>query len=233
MRRSIPVSLVAIDNVAHRFTARALLECLLRVDPKQVLILTDDPSKIRVPGAEYRPFDGDLLGVVRALWYEVPSLLRASHFIWVQWDSWILDEFCWTDTFLDYDYVGCPSDWGGNRKELSVGGGGFSLRSYNLARRLGNFVPTINEDFVICLELRSALEREGFTWASLDLAARYAIGTGQPPPGGVFGYHSCYNWLNILPREEREDLFRVAPPYVRNHRHFKHMMEFHRAYPEI
>jgi hypothetical protein len=101
----------------------------------------------------------------------------------------------WTDEFYDYDYIGAP--WplyiGWPKENFQVGNGGFSLRSKRLCARVQSFpVSSSNEDAVLCSNLKPVLEKEGFKWASVDVAKRFAIEfhiDENHTLDSVFGFH--------------------------------------------
>ncbi len=141
---------------------------------------------------------------MRALWQEVPTRLVARHFIWIQWDSWVLDADRWTNEFLGYDYIGAPwpllpgSLWDrmGYVKGRNVGNGGFSLRSTALMRHCQNLTLWLPEDDAICRKHRAALEAKGFRWAPEELAARFSF--EYIPAEGTFGFHGKHNFPRVL-----------------------------------
>lgn len=190
----------------------ALGRTLDKITPEQLLIYTDAPDKIPAPGAEYHDFRGDYVGAMRCLWYEMPHHLRTTHWLWIQPDSWVLDEGRWTDEFLKYDYIGAPwplhpaSDWArlGYQPGRNVGNGGFSLRSRSLAlwvaTRPDDYLLWLPEDDCLCRRYRPRLEAEGFWWAPPELAERFSFECAQPPAEGSFGFHG---WVHIAGRAPR------------------------------
>ena len=174
------VTLVAIDDVAHELTRMALQECLDRAAFGDVLVLTDQPEKIRLHGARYSTFesDGSVVGVERAFWYTATPLVETPWMLWAQWDSWILNPECWDDAFFGYDYIGAPW-WYVDDPEHNVGNGGFSLRS----TRLMNFLNENREEFpfqryeddTIWRKYGDRLKALGFTVAPMDIACRFSF----------------------------------------------------------
>ncbi len=215
---------MAIDNSTHDLTRLALEDSLAQIAPRQVLILTDAPKKIPIPGAEYHHFDGGYISAMRALWYEVPKLIKPSHYIWIQWDSWVLDADRWEEAFLDYDYIGAPwpidpgSFWDryGYTEDTRVGNGGFCLRATALMRflRTNAQLPLwLPEDDAICRKHRKALAAEGFRWAPAELATRFSFEFTAPPPEGTFGFHAGHNIPFVLSGDKLTERLRVAHRY--------------------
>jgi len=95
----------------------------------------------------------------------------------IQCDGFVVHPELWSENFIKYDYIGAPwpntSHWilPGTR----VGNGGVSIRS----KRLMEYVKTIplrgNEDTAICVSLRNHLESSGFTFAPLEVAAKFSV----------------------------------------------------------
>jgi Protein of unknown function (DUF5672) len=197
----LPIAVVAITNCDYATLGDALQRTLKKITPRQILVFTDAPAKIPVYGAEYRDFDGDYVGAMRCLWYEVPEHVIATHMLWVQPDSWVLDAGRWTDEFLQYDYIGAPwplnpdCDWYklGYQPGKNVGNGGFSLRSRTLISLLAahpdEYPLWLPEDDAICRRHRPRLEEAGIRFAPPELAARFSFECAEPLPEGTFGFH--------------------------------------------
>lgn len=86
--------------------------------------------------------------------YALGRLVRAEHILIVQADGWVVDETCWSDDFLEFDYVGAPThrawvddgdgaawrsrfSWVAGYRQTTtavVMNGGFSLRSKRCLR---------------------------------------------------------------------------------------------------
>lgn len=102
------VALVAIDNVCHELTRKAIERCLRHVEPGEVLIFSD--KDIGVAGARTVPI-GDVrsnMDAERMMYQGVAPHLNHDFALYVQWDSWIVRPDLWTDEFLGYDWIGAP-----------------------------------------------------------------------------------------------------------------------------
>lgn len=93
-------------------------------------------------------------------------------------DGFIQNPKAWSNSYLDYDYIGAPIYYGG---KIFCGNGGFSLRSKKICQRAyelfidnKNYLRNHNEDVVISYFLRNQLENEGFRIPSLDVASRFS-----------------------------------------------------------
>jgi hypothetical protein len=214
-RVSLPnVTVVAVDCVAHELTQMAIEDTLCEVEPAEVLLWSDRfVGRHASRHCDCRSLDD----VARVLWYEVPARVRTSHFLVVQWDGWVLDDARWDPKWLDVDYLGAPWPW--HDDGLTVGNGGFSLRSTEFARwvaaNAGRYPPVAgeNEDVSLCRRYRSALQRDGFVWGSRAQAEAFSFEREEPHP--TFGYHGAWNWPRVLSPERLAERLERANDYVR------------------
>ena len=188
MRLSLPdVTLVAIDQgPVAELQELAVRDCLA---------VADFAAVIRDVG----PID-NVLAWDRASWYDVPPLVKTTHYLMIQWDSWIINPAAWSDEFLGYDYIGAPWWYGDGR---NVGNAGFSLRS----TRLGHYLADNRDKFPllqlpiddrIC-RLYRPLMRGDLLWAPDDVAWRFARErTGWERPQPSFGFHGLWNFPRVL-----------------------------------
>lgn len=215
------VTLVLVETREHALARLALLDCLKRATPGEVLILTDKPTELKVPHHNVRyhkvPDWPEKIGWSRSWWYDVPPLLQTAYTLNIQWDSWICDQLMWTDEFYHYDYIGAPW-WYKDGK--NVGNGGFSFVSTALKRYLrankDKFpCDTAVDDDLLCRKYRAALEDVGFRWAPERLAHRFAFECNRPSPTSQhFGFHGAFNFNEVLgpiELEERAKLMLESP----------------------
>ena len=189
----------AIDTANTALTARALALCCHRSDFGDVLLIADQPVDVKArferidplpTRAHYSEF------VLRKLHHRISTPFALV----VQWDGYIVAPQCWTDEFLQYDYIGAPWHWHGDT--MTVGNGGFSLRSRRLLELLAS--PAIPdpghqpEDHYICRTLRPMLEaRHGIRFAPEEMARKFAYETSHPEVPS-FGFHGLYNlWRHV------------------------------------
>jgi hypothetical protein len=190
-------------------------------------------AKVIVASNRLKVFDGtdaELIAVEdwadkgereRFIWYELSKEVHTRHWLRMQWDGWIVDPQQWTDLFLAYDYIGAPWLW--HADNYKVGNGGFALHS----KRLANFLREYRTAFPIggladddiCRVHRQALEDQGFTWAPLHLAERFAFEGG--PDGrrwGIapetFGFHGIWNFAHVLTTDEMLERASYATSYA-------------------
>ena len=234
MKLHLPdVTLVAIDSICHELTARAVKECLDKAQFGAVKIFTDNRAPFQAA------FDSEIIEaptfasldeVMIYLWYQVPQHIATSHALVVQWDSGIISEACWSERFLQFDYVGAPWGWYGDQYE--VGNGGFSLRSRRLmrfvAKRKQDFPLGHPEDDVLCRRYRKNLERRGFRWCPNDLALQFSFEwTGFSGIDRHFGYHGVFNWPRVFSVEALHEriLLMLKNKYLNQPKHLRELLD--------
>ena len=204
------VTLVATETRRHELARRTLLDAVSKINFGGVVISTNDPARIPIPGARYLDIPDWPTKNDCEKWHswDGPKAATTSHVLLMEWDSGIWDTSVWRDEFLDYDFIGAP--W--PHEKLQVGNGGFSLRS----KRLSDFIadnrdrfPETFTDVGLCRTHRPELEAVGgFKWAPSALAYAFSHEIECPGlhyTGGHFGFHSTHensNWFRALPREE-------------------------------
>jgi len=191
------VTLCAADSINHELALRALTISSDLCTFGEVIFFTheDVPSNfrtIRIPQLLSRD-DYSAFILKRLVDYiDTPWVLI------VQWDGYVLDPGAWSQEFLEYDYIGASWPW--HRDGLTVGNGGFSLRSRHLLCTLAQErfqVPVgVNEDELICRVFRPTLETEyGIRFAPEHIAELFAYEHGIPNHS-TFGFHGAFNLLH-------------------------------------
>jgi hypothetical protein len=221
MIRLPDVTLCAIDHAAHDLTRLALERSMRHIEFADVVVLSDTDL---LPGARWHQTNAtNAMEACVLLWYVLPRYVKTSHFLYQQWDSWVINPDAWTDEFLQYDYIGAP--WGedinaklpiGCDADKYVGNGGFSLRSKRLHETLKDEHFTFDEleDRAICVYHRRLLERYGMKWPTRELAGRFSAETYWPKDHVPFGFHAAYNFPCALTPDEFEDVLHAATPYA-------------------
>jgi hypothetical protein len=216
-------TLLCLDTLNHELAARALSRSLEACRFERAVFLTDRP--VMVPGVEVVAVpvisgrDDYSERVLRGL---LP-FVDTEFALLIQWDGYVLNGDAWTDSFLQYDYIGArwwhPS--GGN-----VGNGGFSLRSRRLLKAViaaGTSLSdaeTENEDEAICRRLRGRLEVEyGLRFAPENVADLFSIervGLNPRP----FGFHGLFNMAERVTAGELDWFCRRVPASAWRSREF-------------
>ena len=211
------VTLVAVTSVALPATVRALEESRRSIGFGQVLWLSDRPMPSGSPaGITWRqiPRIASRQAYSRFMLFDLAEHITTSHVLSVQWDGYVLNPARWSDTFLDYDYIGAP--WPQFQDAHRVGNGGFSLRSARLLRACRDLPRNCAEaeDIAICRTHRAMLEAtHGLRFAPEPVASRFAY-ERIPATGDEFGFHGVFNLARIMPRKPFDALVRTLEPSI-------------------
>tara|TARA_R110000822_G_scaffold79097_3_gene189413 strand:+ start:5254 stop:5979 length:726 start_codon:yes stop_codon:yes gene_type:complete len=149
--------------------------------------------------------------------YKLIEHVDTDYMLMIHPDGFIINPDCWTDEFLEWDYIGAPwpvrndayIDPFGNHHR--VGNGGFTLRSKKLLETPANCnVPfevnegdfykhmnagAYNEDGNICVHNRHIFENNGCKFAPVEIAALFSHETPTPETKLVekpFGFHRYF-----------------------------------------
>jgi len=215
------VTLLMIETRCHELAARAVLDSIAKVDFGDVVIFTDKPQELKVPGAYYVQVDDwpNKLGWAECYWYEAYKRVRTSHALLIQWDSWVFCPDMWRSHYLAFDYIGAPWWY----KFWNVGNSGFGMRSLELMRFVAKNcdlypVTTAAEDDLMSRKYRPALEAHGdFKWADDSTALDFSFECiRRSRDSRHFGFHALKNWPFVLSKDElNERLFLASKnPYI-------------------
>jgi hypothetical protein len=197
------VTLCAADCVTTALAARALGQCTSRCDFADAILFSDAPMAadgfrvVRIASlksrADYSAF----------ILKELPRLITTDYVLVVQWDGYVLEPDAWTDEFMRWDYVGARWPW--HTDGMTVGNGGFSLRSRRLlaATAASDFplLSDLNEDEQICRAQRQRLCASGLRFAPEALADRFSYERSLPERP-TFGFHGLFNlWRHVEDQE--------------------------------
>ena len=145
---------------------------------------------------------------------ELNDYFKTDYVLIGQYDGYILHEDMWDDEFLDYDYIGAPWPWKTDGfvtpfgEHISVGNGGFSLRSKKLLEvpskveipfdvvSMNDFYKMFgainwNEDGNICVHNRHIFEKQGCKFAPVEVAKYFSHESPLDINKGIvpFGFH--------------------------------------------
>lgn len=210
------VTICAADCVTTWLAARALCRSTALCEFGDAILFCDEPIDhndfrcVRIAPlrsrAEYSQF------VLQQLchYIETPFALV------VQWDGYVLEPSAWSTEFLRYDYIGARWPW--HTDGMTVGNGGFSLRSRKLLEITGGpsfpVHPQINEDDQICRVQRPRLIREfAINFAPEAIADRFSYERGLPD-GPSFGFHGLFNLWRHVEDDELAAMIREFPPHI-------------------
>lgn len=224
------VTLLFVETRAHKITERVINDCLSKAKFGDVMIYTDKPDLIPIPGARVYPVPDFPNKKLAGQFYYSKAMekVETDFALMLEWDAGIFDPDKWLPDFFDYDYIGAP--WNVRHDDpYDVGNGGFTLMS----KRLGHFLCEhtaqypVATDWDICRIQRRHLEPMGFKWAPYPMATRFAWELAPRCPDH-FGYHGAFRWIDVLSRDEivvrarfmtespylltkMKDIFRYAP----------------------
>lgn len=211
------VTLVAVTSVALEPTIRALQESMRMARFGSVLLISHRPpprgSSAEIRWQEIEPITSRAHYSAFML-RDLHRHVRTSHALCIQWDGYVLDGGHWQDNFLTFDYVGAP--WPHFGDGLTVGNGGFSLRSRRLMEATAHLdVPVgVAEDVAICRLRRRELEdRFNIIFAPEDVARQFAYERFEPR-GEEFGFHGAFNMPDIVGGQEMRWVFSRIEPHL-------------------
>jgi hypothetical protein len=206
------VTLCAVDCVTPALAADALQKSSVGLTYGDVFLLTDTTTVVDVPIRtipSLRSRDAYSSFILRNL----VEFVQTSHVLIVQWDGFVLDPRHWHPEFLRVDYIG--AQWGWFNDGMTVGNGGFSLRSRKLleatAKAFEDTNIAANEDVLICREHRRWLEQQfNIVFASPAMADRFSY-ERTPPAAPTFGFHGMFNFWRHFNDNQLLDLVLSLP----------------------
>ena len=130
----------------------------------------------------------------RFVLHELHKYVNTHHVLISQWDGFIINFDKWSDSFLDYDYIGAP--WWWKSDSVYGGNGGFSLRSKRLLDKTKDleYDESIPEDEFICVKNLNNLIQQGIKFAVKDVSRSFSV--ENELCDSSFGFHS-YSTQNI------------------------------------
>lgn len=226
------LSLLAITTINHDLTWFAVNRTAQAVPCDKVVVMSD--RKPEIPGSFYHielPRNFGLLDYNIMVMKNLAQYIQTDHVLIVQYDGMATNSEFWSDSFLEYDYVGPAfSPWryavyhdlkdvpeaqslydSWPRNRLVTGSGGFSLRSRRLIQALCND-PEIQcpwsssdyfiEDVLINFVYRDYLEQHhGIKFAPLEVSLAFGAEHVRNHDMSL-GFHGWYNAPWFLEDEE-------------------------------
>jgi Protein of unknown function (DUF5672) len=207
------VTLLVVETRARELARLATIDTVAKIQFAEVVICTDDPGRMVVPGARYvQTHDWPTVDALsHYIAFEAMREPKTEHIMFLEWDGGVADPTLWRDQFLAYDYIGAPWPWW--HDGMRVGNGGFSIRS----RRLANFVVANRHRFPartdnnLCRDYRRQIEQEGaFSWAPEDVALDFSIeNRAAGAPFRHFGFHRARHWPEALSQPDVIERLRI------------------------
>jgi hypothetical protein len=187
------VTICSIDCVTASLAADAINESMEHIVFGDAILLSDRVISGRFRSVQIEKLNSRL-EYSRFVIEELVDYINTEFVLIVQWDGFVTSAATWDKIFLDYDYIGARWPW--HKDSLSVGNGGFSLRSKRLMKEVLLNGPSIdyslNEDEIICQSYRSHLVDKGMRFASESIADRFSY-ERVVPEFETFGFHGFFN----------------------------------------
>jgi uncharacterized protein DUF5672/SEC-C motif-containing protein len=207
------ITLCAADSANVALSARALALSMERCDFADTVLFSHQPAQGLFRSVNIAPLNSRN-DYSEFMMRELPNHIDTAYALIVQWDGYVINADAWTPEFRDYDYIGARWTWFDDG--MTVGNGGFSLRSQKLLRALRDprfaVIPGVNEDELICRDYRATLEREyGIRIAPESIADLFSY-ERTIPAGPTFGFHGLFNmWRHTEDREMTALVDRLHP----------------------
>jgi len=203
------VSLCAVASVNVSATLDALQRSRSAIDFGRVILFTNEKMTKNVMGIAIIPIEilNSSQEYSHFILSDLPRYIETDHVLIIQWDGFVIEPNLWSDTFLDYDYIGAV--WPQFADGGTVGNGGFSLRSRRLldACRDPDFRVEHPEDTAICRKNRRLLEeKHGIRFAPPEVAKRFSY-ERQRSGGKTFGFHGIFNLLDAVGPKDFADIY--------------------------
>jgi hypothetical protein len=204
------VTLFAIDIMNPDKIFRVMKDCIAKcrfhsatlLTDTDKCMMTDDPEIeiVRHKERNHRPYKmfGCMDHEHNAIVKPVEYMKGATHMLFIEWDSGIINPAAWKNDWLNYDYIGAPwrnhtiKGWPPCTPANCVGNSGFSLRSQKFCELTAAFgkVPVremLLHDAWMCRTMRGQFELKGARYAPRQVAERFSIEDWKH--SGQFGFH--------------------------------------------
>jgi len=194
------VTICAADCVTPSLTARALKKSTDLCDFGDAILFSDSriaDKCFRTVAIEKLQSKSDYSKFILK---DLVRFICTPFVLLVQWDGYVLEPRVWVQDFFDYDLIGAKWHW--YKDGMTVGNGGFTLRSQKLLKALSDerypFVPGVPEDHQICRFYRPKLISDlGIRFAPEPLADRFSYERPRPD-APTFGFHGLFNiWRHV------------------------------------
>ena len=202
------VTICAVDCAMPDLALRGIYKSLEACSFGDALLLSHDEinceNGVRFIGVEQI---SSIVDYSRFLMKDLHRYIETPYVLIIQWDGYVIDPLSWSPAFLEYDYVGAKWPW--HQDKLTVGNGGFSLRSKKLLDAVASskipFITDLPEDDQICRVHRESLEKQfGIKFADEVTADLFSYERSLPDVS-TFGFHGIFNMWRYLEDSEVED----------------------------
>jgi hypothetical protein len=209
------VTICAVDSVNVALTARALDLSMAKCNFADAILFSDQPVKGTFRTEKIEKINSTV-EYSFFCWKILPDFVKTRFVLIVQWDGYVINAAAWKPIFRTYDYIGAR--WPFVTDALSVGNGGFSLRSRKflcaLAESRFELHESQNSDWIACRTYRPTLATEyGIRFAPPHVADRFSHEYAAPN-GPTFGFHGLGNMSRYLGDGELVAFVDDLHPYV-------------------
>jgi len=208
------VTICAVDSINPSLAARAIEKSSESINFASKILFTDSSiignfQTITIPKISSKD------EYSRFLIKDLNQFIKTEFVLIVQWDGYVICPQCWTNEFLNYDYIGAKWPW--YDEGFNMGNGGFSLRSKKLLNSINTekfiFIPNINEDELICRINREYLQNnEAIKFSSLENADKFSYERSLPE-SFTFGFHGLFN---LWRHENDEEVLKIVKNLNKN-----------------
>jgi hypothetical protein len=225
------VTICAADCVSTTLAARAIVKSMTLCDFGDSVLFANNPPN----SSFFRSVKIEALNsraeYSRFILKDLPNFVSTAFVLVVQWDGYVLEPKAWRESFFDFDLIGAR--WVLPNDGMTVGNGGFSLRSKKLIDAMGKetfpFVSSVNEDYQICRLYRSKLMADfGIRFAPERVADVFSYEralTDSP----TFGFHGAFNlWRHVDDDEMLLIAAQVGPNVIRSMEFFELTFQYFR-----
>jgi hypothetical protein len=216
------VTICAADSVTPVLAARAIDKSNALCDFGDAILFTDIPQ----PDGLFRNVKIDRLTsrqdyskfILKGLVHHI----HTKFVLIVQWDGYVLDESAWQPAFTDFDLIGARWHW--HKDGMTVGNGGFTLRSKKLLEAMNEpcfpLMDDMPEDVLICRFYRQELEKKvGIRFATDAVADAFSYERALPD-APTFGFHGLFNMWRHVEDDEMSSIAEFFSPHLFREREF-------------
>jgi hypothetical protein len=220
------VTICSVDSVHPDLAARALRISCSQCDFGDAILVSHQPVRGPFRNAKVDQVNSTV-EYARIVYKRLPEWIDTPFVLMVQWDGYVIDAAAWRDEFRQYDYIGARWSW--LNDGMTVGNGGFSLRSrkFMSAMMSDRFpITQVGADWLICRTYRPALEIDyGVRFAPEAIADLFSYETIPFSELGApwiktFGFHGLGNAWRFTSDNDIIAIIDRCAPYVFQSRHF-------------
>lgn len=218
-RLNTDITICAVDCLYPSLAARALERSKAACHDARSILFSDQKVDGDFDFVEIKKI-GSIEDYSNFILRELDKYVETDFALVVQWDGYVVHEKAWRDDFFDHDYIGAV--WPQFSDAMTVGNGGFSLRSKKLLHATAtdpSFIDVLDvEDIVICRTNRALLESKYNLRFAPESVARSFSYEQEKPAGETFGFHGLGNIWRHEPSGVILDIVKqIRPSYYENY----------------